>query len=409
MLFESEREFSIRVEGTSTLPYASRVQQLDFAEGRCVLKLVRPLPHEMPAGAEFRMLFAVDDQRFEGIVSLLGREGYLQYGFKLPPTLYQADRRAHPRFPFRPRESAYVITQDAGIPGVGVAGTLVNVSMGGVALRVDRALRMDDGVRVPVNSALFERGKSFPRLRIQDLPLLKLLEGRAVSAHATERGSELILGLGFVGMTLEEEAALFRSLQFREKMYRGGQRPDGSAVPGRPGRGKGAGGEDEEPLPDLEGHPGPVEAPREVTVMLRLQRRTARVVLVMADGPVRPGILELLRQQGYLRQEVVADLEQLRPLFAPGQRRALPALILADLALARSGDSEPLAAVRIIERQMAELGGPPTVILCEEVDPTLLLSQESRTGFLPYPAGDGERWIATLDRVLEPGEPPQGS
>jgi hypothetical protein len=400
MLFESEREFSIRVEGTSTLPYASRVQHLDFAEGRCVFKLVRPLPHEMLAGAEFRMLFAVDDQRFEGIVSLVGREGYLQYGFKLPSTLYQADRRVHPRFPFRPRESAYVIAQDAGIPGVGVAGTLVNVSMGGVALRVDRALRMDDGVRVPVTSALFERGKGFPRLRIQDLPLLKLLEGRAVSAHATERGSELILGLGFVGMKLEEEAALFRSLQFREKMYRGGQRPDGAAGPGRPGRGKGAGGEDEEPFPDLEGHPGPVEAAQEVTVMLRLQRRTARVVLVMADGPLRPGILELLRQQGYHRQEAVADLEQLRPLFAPGQRRAMPALVLADLALARSGDTEPLAAVRVIERQLAELGGPPTVILCEEVDPTLLLAQESRTRFLPYPAGDGDRWVATLDGLL---------
>jgi len=349
------------------------------------------------------MLFAVDGQRFEGIIGLLGREGYLQYGFRLPSSLFQADRRAHPRYPFRPRENAYVIAQDAGIPGIGVAGPLVNLSMGGLALRVDRALRMDDGVRVPVNSALFERGKSFPRLRVQDLPLLHLLEARAISAHATERGSELILGLGFAGMSDEEEAALLRTLQFRETMYRGGQRPEADSPARARTRGAAAGEaaypepEDAEDAQDAEA--AAAEAPLEVALPLRLQRRSTRTVLVMADGPLRQGILERLREQGYHRLEAVPDLDALAPLFAPGQRRALPGLVLADLALARSGDAEPLAAVRIIERRVSELGGPPTVILCEEVDPTLLLALESRTRFLPYPAG-GERWVATLDAML---------
>src|SRR5208283_5666429 len=112
--------------------------------------------HEMPAGAPFRMLFAVDDQRFEGLISLFGREGYLQYGFHLPASLVQADRRRHPRSPFRPRENAYVIAQDAGLPGLGLAGPLVNISLGGLSMRVDRVLRMEDGMRLPVNSALFE-------------------------------------------------------------------------------------------------------------------------------------------------------------------------------------------------------------------------------------------------------------
>ena len=38
---------------------------LQFPEGQFSLKLVRPLPHEMPPGAQFRMTFAVDDLRFE--------------------------------------------------------------------------------------------------------------------------------------------------------------------------------------------------------------------------------------------------------------------------------------------------------------------------------------------------------
>ena len=74
--------------------------------------------------------------------------------------------------------------------------------------------------------------------------------------------------------------------------------------------------------------------------------------------------------------------------------------MLADLALARSGDAEPLAAARIIENQMAELGAPPTIILCEEVDPTLLLAQEGNTRFLSYPSAGAERWVETLDGML---------
>jgi hypothetical protein len=395
VLFETESEFFIKVEGTSTLPYASRVQHLAIAEGQFGLKLVRPLPHEMLPGALFRMTFAVEDLRFEAIISLLGREGYLQYGFQLPTCLYQADRRLHKRYPFRPRENAYALAQDAAIPGVGVAGPLVNICMGGMALRVDRALRMDDGMRIPVSTAVFERGKSFPRFRIQDLPRLPLLEGRAISAHASEHGSELILGLTFAGMSLEEETALAASLAFREKMYRGGQPPRPEGASGAP-RGRTVDGAEDEAPQELETLD---QAPLEATVLLRLRRRTVRVVLVMADGPVREGILELLRRQGYHRVEAVAHMGLLGPLCEPGQG-ALPGLVLADLALARSGDAEPLAAARILENQLAELGGPPTAILCEEVDPTLLLAKEGLTRFLAYPSGQAGHWVETLDGMI---------
>jgi hypothetical protein len=392
LLFESEREFSIRVEGTSTLPYAARVQSLAFPEGTFSLRLVRPLPHEMPVGAEFRMLFAVADQRFEGIIALRGRDGYLQYGFRLPSSLMEADRRLNRRFPFRPRESAYVIAQDAGLPGIGVAGPLVNISMGGLALRVDRALRLDDGVRIPVHAARFERGQGFTRFRAQDLPRLPLLEGRAVAAHISEHDTELILGLTFVGMGLDEETALFRSLEFREQMYRGGQRLEGAGS-GGPAR------EAAPAAPEIAELPAP-QADPVATVMLMLQRRATRVVLVMAETPLRAELAGRLRQQGYHRLEFVAGLEQLRAMDgADGPGRRPPPLVLADLALARSGDAEPLAAVRIIERQMAELACLGTVILCEEVDPTLLLGQETRTRFLAYPDA-GETWPATLDALL---------
>ena len=43
----------------------------------------------------------------------------------------------------------------------------------------------------------------------------------------------------------------------------------------------------------------------------------------------------------------------------------------------------------------------PTAILCEEVDPTLLLAQAPQTRFLPYAALDEARWMGTLDGLLD--------
>jgi hypothetical protein len=397
MLFEAESEFPIKVEGTSTLPYSSQIQSLDFEQGQFVLKLVRPLPHELMEGAIFRMVFAVEEQRFEGLIVFMGREAYLQYRFQLPPHLFHADRRRHKRFPFRPRENAYVIAQDAGLPGLGLAGPLVNISMGGFAMRVDRVLKLDDGLRIPPNTALFERGKGFNRIRIQDLPRLKLMEPRGIVTHATERGTEVLLGLSFNNLSDEEAAALTQSLELRDKMYRGGQppRPDGSAPPAP--RHGGARAEEDFLEPEAA---AAEDAPQELTMVLRLQRRTTRVVLVMADGLRREAMADLLRHHGYHRLELLEDLAQLQPLGAADPRRDPPHLILVDLALAQAGDAEPLAAVRIIERQLAEVAELPMAILCEEVDPTLLLAQAPQTRFLPYAATDEARWIGTLDGLL---------
>ena len=405
MLFEAESEFPIKVEGTSTLPYSSRVQGLDFERGEFILKLVRPLPHELMEGAIFRLVFAVEDQRFEGLITFVSREAYLQYRFQVPAHLFHADRRRHKRYPFRPRENAYVIAQDSGIPGMGLAGPLVNISLGGFALRVDRVLKLDDGMRLPPNTALFERGKGFNRIRIQNLPRLRLLEVRGVTTHAFERGSEVILGMAFHGMSPVETAALAQALDLKEKLYRGGQplpRPDGSTSGAREGLGGPRQPEAKgEELDFLELEPLNPGLPSELSMELRLQRRTARVVLVMLPGPIRQAILERLRAHGYHRLELLEELAQVKPYCQADSRRGLPRFLIADLALVHTGDAEPLAAVRIIEHQLAEVGDLPTIILCEDVDPTLLLAQATRTRFLPYDLSDENRWIGTLDNLFE--------
>ncbi|HWQ07731.1 MAG TPA: hypothetical protein VN436_01440, partial [Holophaga sp.] len=118
-LYESETEFPIKVEGTSTLPYASCIQQVVPETRELILKLVRPLPHELMSGAVFRAILAIEDQRYEALFTYKQREAYLQYRFSQPDRLFYADRRQQKRFPFRPRENAYVSAADGGIPGLG--------------------------------------------------------------------------------------------------------------------------------------------------------------------------------------------------------------------------------------------------------------------------------------------------
>lgn len=403
-LFQVEAEFPIKVEGTSTLPYAATVQEIRNGEGGLILKLVRPLPHELMPGAVFEMVFPLEEQRFETTITFRGREAYLQYRFDLPAALAHADRRRAKRYPFRPRESAYVIAQDGRIPGMGVAGPLVNISMGGVAMRVDRVLKLDDGMRVPASTGLFDRGKGFPRVRIQDLPRLPLLEWRGTVAHASTRGGEVILGLEF-GELGEEEARLLRDcLEFRDKILRGipqslggdsgssaGAHPTGGDTPRAE-----AEGEASTPLPEALAA-GPGGDP-----LARMQRRGARVVLCMAEGEARQRVQGHLEGNGYRRLETVPGLEALRVLLSPHPPVPPPALVLVDLALAGSGDAEPLAALRQIERILGTPGQVPVAMLCELVDPTLLLASISSTRILPYvPVTplEAREWGRTLDAL----------
>lgn len=403
-LFEAEVEFPIKVEGTSTLPYAATVQEIRSGSGGLILKLVRPLPHELLPGAMFEMVFPLEEQRFETVVTFRGREAYLQYRFDLPTALAYADRRRAKRYPFRPRESAYVIAQDGRIPGLGVAGPLVNISMGGVAMRVDRVLKLDDGMRVPASAGLFDRGKGFPRIRIQDLPRLPLLEWRGTVAHASSRGGEVILGLEFAELGEEEARQLRDCLEFREKILRGipqglgegsvstGGPPVASDTPRR---------EDDEVQPSSVSEPlatGPGGDP-----LLRMQRRGARVVLCMAEGEGRQRVLAHLESNGYCRLETVAELPVLQALLSSRTPVPPPALILVDLAVAGSGDAEPLAALRLIERALGSSGQLPVAMLCELVDPTLLLASLSSTRILPYvPASpmEAREWSKTLDALV---------
>lgn len=390
-------EFPIKVEGTSTLPYATVVQELDPEARVLVLKLVRPLPHELLAGAVFRAVLPMADQRFEGLITFQGREAYLQYRFQFPSELIHADRRRHPRYPFRPRENAYVSVKDATFPGFGIAGPLANLGLGGLALRVDRVLRLDTGLRIPPNTAFFERGKSLPRVRIQDLPRLPIFECSARVAHAQERGSEIILGLDFGTLTEDEARTLGDALAFRQKLLQ--------AVSVRTGTGSGAiaasaAGAEARSHRLEQGAPEEADAGEAAAgshapdPLLRLQRRTTPMALAMVGGKVRSELVARIRELGFLRLEVHHTLGDLKASLSGGAR---PAVVLLDMALA--GGESPKAIMQLLESELGAFPELPLCLLCDQVDPTLLLDAGGRTRLLPYePEGqDLGPWEEMLD------------
>lgn len=387
-LFETEAEFPIKVEGTSTLPYASVIQEIRGNTELLVLKLIRPLPHELMNGALFQVIFPCEDKRYQARITFQGREGYLQYRFTPPVALTHADRRIAKRFPFRPRENAYVIAQDGRIPALGVAGPLVNIGLGGFAMRVDRVLKLDDGMRVPPSTALFDRDRIFPRVRIQDLPRLPLLEWRGTVTHATARGDEVILGFSFGELTEDEVRSLGDCLNFREKLMRGAGHPANRSDSGLPVAPSG------EPRKEIRmDRPSPQEVSDETAgshALSRLQRRSTRVLLCMAEGEMRGKVQAHLAAQGLVRIECLANLAELKPQIQARAGQPAAAWVLLDLALAGGGDVEPLAAMRTLERELGDLGALPVAILCERVDPTLFLVLDAHLRVLPYQPADAE-------------------
>ena len=398
-LFRSQEEFPIQVAGAHTTPYASVVAGLDVAQRGLLLRLIRPLPHELAVGAPFRMEFNAEKERYVATVVFRGREEYLRYRFDWPETLQRAERRVHKRYPFRPREKVFVVAQDGGFPGLGVAGPLANVSQGGLALRVDRIVRLDDGLRLHADTALFDRGRVFPIVCIQDLPGVPRVNARARVAHALCRpGGELFLAFEFIQMSDEDAQALSQALAIRENLVGGPSR--GSALGGsgghsvtaaqRPPRAIASSENEDAPLPPEEDEAD--APPSEINILRRLARRTLRLGLAATPGPRQTGLADVLKAEGYARVELLNDLAAIRTATRrePALRR--PELILVDLTLAGHSD-EPLAALRVLEAENAEWNQVPILVFWEQDDPALRLGRGGLSLVCNEPG-----WLDVLDR-----------
>jgi hypothetical protein len=340
----------------------------------------------MATGAPFVMLFTVGDQRFEAPTTFLGREAYLLYKFTLPVRMNPCDRRRNKRYPFRPREKAYVMAQDGSIPGHGLSGPLVNLSLGGLAFRVDRVVQLDLHLRITPGLGFFDRGKELPVLKIRDLPKLPLFEARGTVANAWERDGEIIVGVQFGEMREAELRPLREVLEARERMLRSPANVPGAA----PREGRSAPAESDGPTHARLTPPAGSQTPDALT---RLGRRSAAVLLAMAPSEPRAELVYRLREAGYLRLESVDTLDQALQQLRESQE-VVSRLLLLD---APAGSETPLAGIRALQRELGELRELPVALfqhdgLHAETDDPLIRP-------IPWPGEDPAPWLPALDEL----------
>ncbi len=384
-LLKSEAEFPIRVEGAHTLPYSARVSHLDVDQGLLHIKLIRPLPHELAPGAAFGMLFSLEEQRFEAQTVFHGREDYLLYRFTFPTRLVTSDRRRHKRYPFRPREKAYVVAQDGGVPGHGLSGPLVNLSLGGLAFRVDRVLRLDDHLRVTPGLGFFERGKPLPMIKVRDLPNLPVLDVRGTLANAYERGGEIIACIQFGELGEAELREITEVLTFRDRLQRA---PAGTA--GEPPRDGSPRSPTESKGPAARVAPAGSQTP---DALKRLGRRCTRLVLAMAPGPERDQVRLLLFGAGFLRLETADTLDQAFADLKADKSAAHPLLVFEP----QPGETLPLVAIRTLQQQLGEMLDLP-VALITRAGP-LPETEDPLIRPIPWPTAEDPAWPTLLDEL----------
>ena len=405
-LVQSGDEFPIKVEGTKTLPYSAVLVSAE--RGQIIVKLVRPLPPALANGALFEMVFAAQDKRFEGRITFVGREGYLQYCFVWPKSLLASDRRLWKRYPIRPREDFHVAAQDSDIPGHGITGPLLNLSLGGLAFRVDRMLRLEDGMPIRPGAHLFERGKILSLLRIRGLPKGEVLEARGVVVRVAEANSELVVGVQFTGLGEQEKLSLARLLETREKQsgtsanaLGTGTDPMDLPVGAQALRAIGESLSDPEAEggaePAAAASAGPEEAGLEALAVM--DRRSTRLLVVSPAGEDRDRIIQLLQEAGYWRFETAPGLFEAHAAWKAAGDEPFR-LLLVDLEPSRAEDLEPMGAVRHLEPLLRSFGDIPVGFVTRVPDAMLELMGRPGFGALSQEGGTGLAWADLLGGLL---------
>ncbi len=387
-LLACHREFQLKVDGGQTAPFTGEVKDLAPRQDCMTVKLLRPLPWDLASGARFQMTFTSQDGRFDAPTALKGRKEYLQYDFSLPHAYRPADRRAHVRYPFRPRENVQILAR-AG-EHLGLLGMLMNLSVGGMGIRIDRILRLDNGLRVPIQPTLFDPGLFLSSIRIQNLPRLPLLElrGAVVRTEALEEG--LLLGVAFSDMEPREREILMSCLAMRAEQRQGGDGGEASRTVHL---------QWPEPKPEPRVLPiqgGCQDLPDNPLDMLppaiRAARRSTRVVLVMPPGSPRSDVWDCLYRNGFLRVES-ADVWQPELLMDP----VVPLLVLLAMDLAIQEGEESLSFAKRLQSMLK--GRPHTAVgvLSSDQDPALIWGMGPRLRFLPFSAPEEAWWVGAVE------------
>lgn len=340
-------------------------------------------PHQVPrmkAGEVVEFHFPLTGMRFQADITYLDRGRYMESVFRIPRAVHFADRRGSRRTRIGSRENASVAIFESLFDGVAASGRLLNLSMEGLCLRMERALQVQGGKRIAPSPTLFTVGQRLQIVRILNLPHLPTIEcsGEVRSCVSSQDGP-IRIGIHLDGLESRDSANLHRFMLRRLPTL-------GRAFPVK--RRRGATEEAPEEEEAEEGSPEPLEDPLASLVMdeddgapleqegppsedrlIRLRRRSRRFLIIMPDDLDRSIFAATLQVGGYSCFFEARNLVQGLELSKKGSLD----MIFLDQQIG------PLTGLEVAQRlrKMGRLDGVPICLLMSEPDVRARLSAKA--------------------------------
>ncbi|HJV89091.1 MAG TPA: response regulator [Holophagaceae bacterium] len=375
-------------------PFGStvKVELVSEEKETFTLSFLHQPPGDWRPGQVVHLSFPLDGQRFRTTVKFQGLGGYLQREFKLPDAIYHAERRGLMRTRFSKRERPTVAVLEELFQGLGLSGPILNLSMGGLAFRVDRAMDIKHDRRISVKGDLLGAGRQVALIRIQDLPHTPTLECGATIAHFNAVPEGVVAGLIFEGMGSLEMQYIAKLLSQRLPTF-------GRGFPRKRRRGEREAGfevetEPEAEIPAFEEPAPPSEAEEalsdrellEIRVAMKapdrltqLRKRTRQILVVHPDELDRAILVSTLQVDGYRGLHEARSLVQALDI---ARHHNLHALVVGH----HVGPHEGLDVVaKLKEAFKGEV--LPAVVVTEgdDVKAKLALKGGRVEGLVPYP------------------------
>ena len=175
----------------------AQVAEVDEASGKVLLRLQRALPSDLAARQKVTMVFLLGGARMLAVVRFVDRAGYLEAVFSLPEVVRHAEQRGKLRARFGAKDKATVTVLEDLRDRLGATGRLVDLSMTGLCVRLERAVHIRGNDPLELAASLFPPGTRFPIIRIDQLPFAPVVtcSGRVAHIRAEEEGAGFLLGL----------------------------------------------------------------------------------------------------------------------------------------------------------------------------------------------------------------------
>ncbi len=345
----------LKIGKSDLAPIAAKVELVGEETRNFTLSLQRTPTVEPATGQAAHLVFSLDGRRFQTEVSYQGRGGYMEYRFKLPTAIRHAERRDSDRVHFRSRERIQIVVLQGLSEGLGLGGELQDLSMGGCAFLIRRAIRIQDERRMPIRQDLLAPGTPLALVRLPDLPRLPLVECGGHVSHLRMGPLGVSMGLAFeslgafeggiLGKFMTERLPGFRTdfpwkRRFRDLTEEERKFPQPISEPGEvelpePPDETAAAFSDEE-ITELR------DAIRDDDRVNKLRKRGKKILLAMPDELDRTLLMTILHQDGYRCLFEANSLIQ----ALEAHRRVPLDMVMVDQALGHHGALEVIDTLR---------------------------------------------------------------